>query len=67
MNKKTKEILRYIIIITIMYMAYDVADVAMELATQEKLTNAYGIVTTAVFGALAAVLKFMFETSVTGE
>jgi len=55
------------IIIAIMIMAYNVADSAIELAKDDKLTNAYGIVTTAVYGALAAVLKFMFETSVTGD
>ena len=65
--KWLKETGRYVIILAIMALVYDLSYKAFELESEGKLTMQFAGVVASAYGALTFVLKFIFETKVSHE
>ena len=62
--KLYKEVIRYIIIIVIMYFTWKLSLYSYELENEGKLTMQFAGVTASAWGALTLVLKFIFQSKV---
>lgn len=62
-----KEAIRYIIILLIMIVTYDLSMKAYELELASKLTLQFSGIVASAYGVLTLVLKFIFQSKVSGE